>query len=91
MTGLHSVDAPLSAGLERKGAAAAVGLTKWLCLAATPTFAILALLTSLDGSRIDRLCVSGRGPRLSGMVTMCVFHSPPWLNVIGGPTRNLRQ
>jgi hypothetical protein len=30
---------------DHEGAAAALGIAKWLCLAATPTFAIMALLT----------------------------------------------
>src|SRR5262249_39410434 len=61
-------------------------LAKWLCLAATPTFAIMALLTGLDGSPIDRLCSAGPWVPLSGMVPMYLFmsafHSPPWLKLI---------
>ena len=45
----------------------------------------------------DRLCSSGHGAPLSGMVTMYLlmsaFHSPPWLNLICGPPdpQNPRQ
>src|SRR5262245_46507067 len=50
--------------------AAAHGVAGWLRLAATPTFAIMALLTALVGSQMDWLCSSGRGAPLNGMVTM---------------------
>ena len=85
----HAVTAPRRARLDDEdAAAAAVGLAKWLCLAATPTFAIMALLTCLDGSPMGRLCSSGPGALLSGMVPMYLlmsaFHSPPWLKLIVG-------
>ena len=88
-TEIHAVSATRGARLDDEDAAAAtVGLAKWLCLAATPTFAIMGLLTGLDGSPMDRLCSSGPGAPLSGMVTMYLlmsaFHSTPWLNLIGG-------
>ena len=78
--------AHLSGGASRNdvGPTAGPGVAVWLCLAATPTFAIMALLTALGGSPMDRLCASGHGP--SGMVTMYLlmsaFHSSPWLNLI---------
>ena len=89
--------APSTAGTSRDGATMALGLAGFLCLAATPGFAIMALLTGLGGTPMDRLCSSGHGAPLSGMVTMyllmSVFHLPPWLNLIGGPSapRNHRQ
>ena len=84
---IHAVNAARGARLDDEdAAAAAVGLAKWLCLAATPTFAIMALLTGLDGSPIDRLCSAGPWVPLSGMVPMYLFmsafHSPPWLKLI---------
>ena len=89
MTEIQAVSAPRGERLDHEDAsAAAVGLTKWLCLAATPTFAMMALLTGWDGSPMDRLCSSGPGGPLSGMVPMYLFmsafHSPPWLNLIFG-------
>ena len=86
---IPAVNAPRRARLDDEdAAAAAVGLAKWLCLAATPTFAIMALLTCLDGSAMDRLCSSGPGALLSGLVPMYLlmsaFHSPPWLTLILG-------
>jgi hypothetical protein len=88
MTDAHP--APSTGGARRDGDVAAVarGPAEWLRLAATPTFAIMALLTALGGSSMDMLCSFGHGAPLSGMVTMyllmSVFHSPPWLNLICG-------
>jgi hypothetical protein len=56
-----------------RGATAALGLAELLCLAATPTFAILALLTGLGGSPMDRLCSSGHG----GAAGRNGHHVPP--------------
>jgi hypothetical protein len=86
---IHAVNAARDARLDDEDAAAvAVGLAKWLCLAATPTFAIMGLLTGLEGSPMDKLCLSGPGSPLSGMVPMYLFmsafHSPPWLKLIFG-------
>jgi hypothetical protein len=84
MTEAHPAHSTGGASRDDEGATAALGLAEWLCLAATPTFAIMALLTGLGGSPMDRLCSSGHGAPLSGMVTMYLlmsaFHSPPWLN-----------
>jgi hypothetical protein len=61
---------------------------KWLCLAAAPTFAIMALLTALPGAGVpDMLCAAAQhASPLSGMAAMywlmSVFHSAPWLKLI---------
>ena len=63
--------------------AAALGAADWLCLAAAPTFAIMALLTGvLGGGPPDMLCSAAQDASpLSGMVPMYVlmsaFHSAP--------------
>jgi hypothetical protein len=65
-----------------------VSYDHWLCLAAAPTFAIMALLTSVLGSgQPDLLCSAAHGASLlSGMVPMYLlmsaFHVPPWLRLI---------
>ena len=65
----------------------ALGAANWLSLAAAPTFAIMALLTSaLDGTP-DILCSAMQGASpLSGMVPMyalmSAFHLAPWLKLI---------
>jgi hypothetical protein len=61
----------------------------WLCLAATPTFAIMSLLAALGGGQSDILCSAGEHTSpLSGMIPMYLlmsaFHSPPWLKLIAG-------
>ena len=90
MTAAHPAHATGAASRADEGATAALGLAEWLRLAAAPTFAVMALLTGLGASPMDGLCSSGHGAPLSGMVTMYLlmsaFHSPPWLNLIRGPS-----
>jgi hypothetical protein len=61
------------------------GLADWLCLAAAPTFAAMALLTATYGGH-DMMCMSGASV-LSGMVPMYLlmagFHLAPWLRLMG--------
>jgi hypothetical protein len=87
MTEAHSVNATGGASCDRDGAVVALGIAKWLCLAATPAFAIIALLTGvLGGGPMNMLCSAGPRSSLSGMVPMYLlmsaFHSPPWLKLI---------
>ena len=63
------------------------GIADWLCLAAAPTFAVMALLTAVfGGGAPDVLCSAGGASPLGGMVPMYVlmsaFHSAPWLSLI---------
>jgi hypothetical protein len=68
--------------------AAGLGATDWLCLAAAPTFAIMALLTGVaGGGPQDMLCSAAQDASpLSGMVPMYLlmsaFHSAPWLKLL---------
>jgi hypothetical protein len=78
----------MASGRSAGGHAAALGAADWLCLAAAPTFAIMALLTGvLGGGAPDVLCsaLQGASP-LSGMGPMywlmSAFHSAPWLKLI---------
>jgi hypothetical protein len=71
---------------DEEGVATARGMTEWLCLAAAPTFAIMALMTSVSGGGpMDGLCSAGHGSALSGMVPMYLlmsaFHAGPWLKL----------
>jgi hypothetical protein len=75
---------------SESGNAAALGAADWLCLAAAPTFATMALLTSvLGGGAPDVLCSAAQGASpLGGMVPMYLlmsaFHFAPWLKLIAG-------
>lgn len=76
-----------AAGASRDGIVAARHLARWLALAATPTFAVMALLTAaLGDGPADMLCAAGHGSLLSGMVPMYLlmsaFHSAAWLRLI---------
>ena len=77
----------MSAVRHENGGAAALGAADWLCLAAAPTFAIMALLTSVvGGDRLDVLCSAAHASPLGGMVPMYLlmsaFHSAPWLKLM---------
>ena len=79
------------------GAGAARGAADWLCLAAAPIFAIMALLTSVfGGGPPDILCVGVQDPfPLSGMVPMYLlmsaFHSAPWLKLVSSRRSGARR
>jgi hypothetical protein len=70
------------------GSGAALGAADWLCLAAAPTFAIMALLAGVSGGGPpDMLCAATRDASpLGGMVPMYMmmsaFHLAPWLKLI---------
>jgi hypothetical protein len=76
-----------SASCDDGCAKVARGIARWLCLGATPAFAIMALMTSmLGGGPMDTLGSAGHGSQLTGMVPMYVlmsaFHLAPWLTLI---------
>lgn len=69
------------------------GMADWLCLAAAPTFALMALLTCILGGDAAMLCMGANasppaGLPLTGMpamyLLMSAFHLAPWLRVISG-------
>jgi hypothetical protein len=73
---------------ENKPAHPNSGTADWMALAAAPTFAIMALLTSSFGDPPPNiLCTSVHGIScLCGMppmyLLMSAFHSAPWLKLI---------
>ena len=65
-----------------------------LALTASPTFAIMALLSAVPGgSAAEMLCSAASVSPLSGMVTMYLlmsaFHAAPWLKLIRAGARRL--
>jgi len=83
-------------GDEQGGAAAITAcLADGLYLAATPAFAVMALITGLSDDPMSRLCSIDSGSLLSGMLPMyllmSVLHSPPWLKLIVGHWAMVRR
>ena len=56
---------------------------RWLCFAASPTFALMALVAAVSGES-GMNCIAGQSP-LAGMVPMYLlmsaFHLTPWLTL----------
>ncbi|MGP8121318.1 MAG: hypothetical protein ACLP8B_12480 [Xanthobacteraceae bacterium] len=73
---------------------AALGAADWLCLAAAPTFAIMALLAGVAGGPPDMICGGAASP-LSGMapmyLLMSAFHATPWLKLVSSRRRAARR
>jgi len=72
---------------EESRHASARGAADWLCLAAAPTFAVMALLTGVFGGGAPELLCSAQGTSpLGGMgamyLLMSAFHAAPWLKLI---------
>lgn len=89
MSDICSVNAAAGGGRDGREAVAASRLARWLGLAATPTFAIMAVLTAvLGGGPAEMLCSTGHGLSPGGMVPMYLlmsaFHSAAWLRLISG-------
>ena len=96
MTEAYHASSTGGASCDDEGAAAALGIAEWLCLAAAPTFAIMALMTGvLSGGPMDMLCSAAHGSPLNGMVPMYLlmsaFHSAPWLKLISGRRSGARR
>jgi hypothetical protein len=82
---------------DKSDDAAARCAADWLCFAAAPTFAIMALLTGvLGGGPADMLCSAAQSPSpLNGMVPMYLlmsaFHLAPWLKLISARRSGVRR
>ncbi|MBZ9678724.1 hypothetical protein [Mesorhizobium sp. ES1-1] len=61
------------------------GIADWLCLAAAPTFALMALLSCFQAGDVT-MCMSASP--LTGMpamyLLMSAFHLAPWLKMLSG-------
>ncbi len=75
----------------------AVGAAEWLGLAAAPTFAIMAVATRMFGADMPAMIcsMSHAAAPIGGMVPMyvlmSVFHSAPWLKLIGRQLDGMRN
>jgi hypothetical protein len=95
VTEICSVNAAADGGRDGREAVAASHLARWLGLAATPTFAVMAVLTAgLGGGPAEMLCAAGHGLSLGGMVPMYLlmsaFHASAWLRLISERRRAIR-
>jgi hypothetical protein len=66
----------------------------WLCLAAAPTFAIMALFSDASSAGLPAVCgLMHSSSPLSGMtgmyLLMSAFHSTPWLNLLAARGRRV--
>jgi hypothetical protein len=81
-------------GMRDAGLAeAARGAGDWLCLAAAPTFALMALLAGITGGTPDMLCMAApHASPWSGMAAMyalmSAFHTAPWLKLLARRRRS---
>jgi len=87
VTETYPTRAATDAGRDGGEVVAASHLARWLGLVATPTFAVMALLTAvLGGGPAEMLCSAGHGSSFGGMVPMYLlmsaFHSAAWLRLI---------
>jgi hypothetical protein len=84
-------------GYVQNGYTAAPGVADWLCLAAAPTFTVMALLTCVQNNgQPDLLCAAMHDASpLGGMspmyLLMAVFHLAPWLRLISSRRSGGRQ
>ena len=80
-----------SGGQTIRREATSFKVTDALTLAASPTFALMALLTGILGDSAAVLCSTGHASSLSGMTTMYLlmsaFHVTPWMRLVLGRAR----
>jgi hypothetical protein len=79
---------PVDLRVERRREWPKAGVDSLLSFAATPTFAVMALMTATDGEP-QLLCTAAHlASPLGGMIPMYLlmsaFHSGPWLKLISG-------
>ena len=89
MSEAHVAHDACSSIRHRSANAAARRITDWLSLGATPTFAVMALLTIVGDGPQNTLCLgTNHASLLNGMgvmyVLMSAFHLAPWLKLVAG-------
>ncbi len=82
------IDIGTGSEIPQATGAAGLGIADWLCLAAAPIFALMALLTCIHTSDSAMSCLGANASVLTGMpvmyLLMSAFHLAPWLRVISG-------
>ncbi|TYC52356.1 hypothetical protein FMN50_18600 [Rhodobacterales bacterium] len=72
---------------HRRLVPATSGLAAWLGLAASPTFAFMALVSATDAHEMAT-CLPVETPAVNGMalmyLLMSLFHAPSWLKLAAG-------
>ena len=97
MSDVHSDAGICAATGLGSGDAASFRAADWLGLAATPTFALMALLTDvLGGGPMDMLCSAAHSALSPGSMAlmyglMSVFHLASWLKWIARRRRGIRR
>ncbi|MGX9145663.1 hypothetical protein [Mesorhizobium sp. 128a] len=90
---MSDIGTGISSEIPQTTGAAHLGIADWLCLAAAPTFAVMALLTCMHTGDGVISCLGANASMLTGMplmyLLMSAFHLAPWLRVISG--RPVRQ
>ncbi|MGY5804834.1 hypothetical protein ACXHMN_26135 [Rhizobium sp. LEGMi12c] len=81
----RSAESNERAGGHAAGPALPVIASRWLVLAAAPSFALMTALSAY-GAGGDIICSAQDSPMLSGMVPMyllmSLFHCGPWLRLL---------
>ncbi|ESX11557.1 hypothetical protein [Mesorhizobium sp. LSJC264A00] len=74
--------------VTQRSDAVSLRTAEWLCLAAAPVFAVMALLTCIHAGDGVMSCLGADASPLTGMpvmyLLMSAVHLAPWLRVISG-------
>ena len=88
MIGADSVNATAGARSDAGGAMAAPGIAGFLCLVASPTFALMAWIAAHDAPPVALCASASTILPVGGMSTMyllmSLFHLSPWLKLASG-------
>jgi len=94
---MSTIDRDSADACGGSGDGTTLGAADWLCLAAAPTFAVMALLTGVQSSgQPDIFCSAMHDASpLGGMVPMYVlmaaFHLAPWLKLVSSRRSGARR